>query len=87
MREHMESLGVVTSIDIHLEDAGQVTYQVHPVQRQAVMALETTAASVALYASAQNPGPDAPHRRRYKASLAAGSTEPGWSLALVERVA
>lgn len=87
MREHMESLGVVTSIDIHLEDAGQVTYQVHPVQRQAVIALETAAASVALYVSAEN----LDRMRRIvadaQAVLATGSTEPGLSLALVERVA
>jgi hypothetical protein len=48
MREHMEPLRVVTSIDIHLADEGRVTYQVHPAQRRAVIALETTAASVAL---------------------------------------
>jgi len=87
MREHMEPLGVVTSISIHLEDEGQLTYQVHPVQRRAVIALETTAASVALYVSAQNLDRLSRVVAQAQAALAAGSAESGWSLALVERVA
>jgi hypothetical protein len=87
MREHMEPLGVLASIDIHLEDEGQVTDQVRSARRRAVIALETTAATVALYVSAQNLDRMSRIVAEVQTALTAGSTEPGLSLALVGRVA
>jgi hypothetical protein len=74
MREHMEPLGVRTSIDIHLADEGRASYQVHPEQRRAVIALETSAANVALFVSAQNLHRIAGIIIDAQAALAAGST-------------
>lgn len=48
MQEHMEPLGVRSTIDIHLADEGRAWSQAYPEQGRAVVALETTAASVVL---------------------------------------
>ena len=54
MREHMEPFGVRSTISIHLADEGRASYQVHPIERRAVIELETTAAIFALFVSAEN---------------------------------
>jgi hypothetical protein len=54
MREHMEPVGVRSTINIHLADEGRAWSQAYPGQGRAVVALETTAATVTVFASAEN---------------------------------
>src|SRR5262249_46049620 len=54
MRDHMEPLGVVSTINIHLADEGRARSQAYPEQGRAMIAFETTAATVMLFANAAN---------------------------------
>jgi hypothetical protein len=54
MREHMEPLGVMSTINIHLADEGRAWSHAYPEEGRAMITFETTAATVMLFASAQN---------------------------------
>jgi len=54
MREYMEPFGVVTGVNVHLHEEGEVSFKIHPDQDRAVISLETTAVRFDLFVNREN---------------------------------